>query len=124
MRRSKVLAGSREKGQLADDAVEWVMYRHRPAVLQDPFLVRVDGEEDDEEVMEMEDLEVVKEVGSSSILHWNYRNLTHLPQELLGEFWWSLNILHLSMFKCTVNRTFDRANPEYGNTPRQFFWGC
>ena len=77
----------------ADDAVERVMYRHRPAVLQDPFLVRVDGEEDDEEVMEMEDVEVVKEVGTSSILHWNYRNLTHLPQELLGEFQWLLNLL-------------------------------
>ena len=25
------------------------------------------------------------------------------------------------MFKCTVNRTFDHANPEYGNTRRQFF---
>ena len=29
----------------------------------------------------------------------------------------------LHMFKCTINRTFDRANPEYGNTRRQFFWG-
>ena len=76
------------------------MYRHRPAGLQDPFLVQVDGEEDDEEeVMEMEDVEVVKEVGRSSILHWNYRNLTHLPQELLGEFWWSLNILHLPIYR-------------------------
>ena len=83
----------------ADDAVEQVMYRHRPELLQDPFLVRVDGEEDDEEVMEMEDLEVVKEVGSSSILHWNYRNLTHLPQELLGEFCCSLNILHLPIYR-------------------------
>ena len=25
------------------------------------------------------------------------------------------------MFKCTVNRTFDRANPDYGNTRCQFF---
>merc|ERR1712130_157780 len=64
--------------------VVWVMYRHGPAVLQeDPFLVQVDGDEDDEEVMEMEDTEMVKEVGRSSILHWNYRNLAHLPQELL-----------------------------------------
>ena len=67
------------------------MYRHRPPGLQDPFLVRVeDGNNDDDEeevIMEMEDTEVVKEVASRSILHWNYRNLTHLPQELLGEFW-------------------------------------
>ena len=27
------------------------------------------------------------------------------------------------MFKCTVNRTFDPANPEYGHTRRQFFLG-
>ena len=70
------------------------MYRHGPAVLQDPFLVGVDGDEEgDEVVMEKEDADLVKEVGSSSILHWNYRNLTHLPQELLGEFWWLLNLL-------------------------------
>ena len=93
VQRRKLLAGSREKGKRlkSADAVEWVMYRHGPAVLQDPFLVGVDG--DEEEVMEMEDVEVVKEVGSSSILHWNYRNFTHLPQELLGEFWWLLNLL-------------------------------
>ena len=30
-------------------------------------------------------------------------------------------LLFLSlMFKCTVNRTFDRANPDYGNTRCQF----
>ena len=29
----------------------------------------------------------------------------------------------LYTFKCTINRTFDRANPEYGNTRCQFFWG-
>ena len=90
MQRSKVLAVSRENGKRlkSADAVVWVMYRHGPAVLQeDPFLVQVDGDDDDEEVMEMEDTEMVKEVGRSSILHWNYRNLTHLPQELLGECW-------------------------------------
>ena len=27
-------------------------------------------------------------------------------------------------FRCTVNRTFDHANPEYGNMRRQFFGGC
>ena len=90
VQRSKLLAGSREKGKRlkSADAVERVMYRHGPAVLQDPFLVGVNGDEqDEEEVMEMEDTEVVKEVGSSTILHWNYRRLTHLPQELLGECW-------------------------------------
>ena len=82
--------GAEKKEKLKSaDAVERVMYRHRPAVLQDPFLVGVD-EEEEEVIMEMEDTEVVKEVGSSSILHWNYRNLTHLPQELLGECWWLL----------------------------------
>ena len=80
----------RKEAQESGDAVRRVMYRHGPAVLQDPFLVGVDG--DEEEVMEMEDAEVVKEVGSSSILHWNYRNFTHLPLELLGEFWWLLNL--------------------------------
>ena len=68
------------------------MYRHGPALHQeDPFLAQVDGDGDGE-VMEMEDTEMVKEVGRSSILHWNYRNLTHLPQELLGECWWLLNL--------------------------------
>ena len=30
----------------------------------------------------------------------------------------------LRKFKCTVNLTFDLANPEYGNTCRIFFRGC
>ena len=79
------MAGSPEKGQLKSaDAVRRVMYRHGP-VLQDPFLVEAD--DGDEDVMEVEDVEVVKEVASRFILHWNYRNLTHLPQELLGGYW-------------------------------------
>ena len=34
-----------------------------------------------------------------------------------------INLAHLCMymFKCTVNCTFDRANPDYGNTRCQFF---
>ena len=61
------------------------MYRHRPEH-QEPFLVGVDGDmEEEEEVVEMEDVELVKEVASRFILHWNYRKFNHLPQELLGE---------------------------------------
>ena len=61
------------------------MYRHRPEH-QDPFLVGVDGDmEEEEEVVEMEDVELVKEIASRFILHWNYRKFDHLPQELLGE---------------------------------------
>ena len=41
--------------------------------------------EEEEEVVEMEDLELVKEVASRFILHWNYRKFDQLPQELLGE---------------------------------------
>merc|ERR1719210_1739410 len=39
--------------------------------------------EEEEEVVEMEDVELVKEVASRFILHWNYRKFDHLPQELL-----------------------------------------
>ena len=61
------------------------MCRHRPEH-QGPFLVGVDGDmEEEEEVVEMEDVELVKEVASRFILHWNYRKFDHLPQELLGE---------------------------------------
>ena len=61
------------------------MCRHRPEH-QEPFLVRVDGDmEGEEQVVEMEDVELVKEVASRFILHWNYRKFDHLPQELLGE---------------------------------------
>ena len=58
------------------------MYRMRPG-LEDAFLAGVG--EDDEEEMEV-DVDIVKEVGRSYILHWNYRGLTCFPAELLGEY--------------------------------------
>ena len=58
--------------------------------------------------MEMEDTEVVKEVASRSILHWNYRNLTHLPQELLGECLFNLLPFIICRFTQTMGVTSRR----------------
>ena len=40
----------------------------------------------------------------------------------LGRNLWTV-VEDVLMFKCTINRTFDCANPEYGNTRCQFFLG-
>ena len=48
------------------------------------FLVTEKESEDDEDAMNIEDSDVVQEVSSRTILHWNYRGLLSLPPELLS----------------------------------------
>ena len=56
-------------------------------------------------------------------VHINLTTLISLNTLLVIANCYHFQNLNKHMFKCTVNRTFDRANPEYGNICQQFFGG-
>jgi len=61
------------------------MFRVIPAENIEGFLADMTAEDsDDDMAITCVDQDLIREVGCRHVLHWNYRNYTALPAELLG----------------------------------------